>query len=66
MKTINDVIILGRTEPVVHYYLTMYENNEITLEQSLIGMVFTLRDQKNEVTENMIKHLNQCTTPNIR
>lgn len=66
MKTINDLFTLGRTEPVVNSYLTLYEKKEITLEEALIGMVFTLREQKNEVTENFIKHLERCNTPAIK
>lgn len=65
MKTINDLFILGRIEPVVHSYLTLYENKEISLEQALIGMVFTLREQKNEVTDNYCRHLEKCPTPSI-
>lgn len=65
MKTMNDLYVLGRTEPVVHGYLEHVEMGGMTMEQALIGMIFTLRDQKNEVTKNYIDHLNNCTMPSI-
>jgi len=66
MKTANDLFVLGRTEPVVHHFMALYERKEISMEQALIGMVFTLKDQKDEVTNNYTKHLESCTTPSIR
>lgn len=63
MKTVNDLYQLGMTDPVVHSYLELVERKEMTLEQALIGMVFTLRDQKNEVTTNYVNHLHKCPNP---
>jgi hypothetical protein len=66
LKTINDLFILGRTDPVVHSYIKLYERKEITIEQALIGIIFTLAEQKNEVVDKYTNHLQQCPTPNIQ
>ena len=64
-KTINDLMLLGRTEPVVNNYLRLYGQKELTLEEALIGMVFTTTEIKNEATNNYVRHLEKCTTPYI-
>lgn len=66
MKTLDDLKRLAYDDPVVKNYLTLHELNEITLEEALIGMVFTLREQKDAVQENYKEHLMRCATPSIK
>lgn len=63
MKTMNDLYKLSLTDPVVNAYMKLVENKEMKIEDALIGMVFTLRDQKNDVTDKYINHLQNCTMP---
>lgn len=65
IKTMEDIQRLALHEPVVHAYLNLMKQG-MTQEQALIGMVFTLIEQKNEVTKNYTEHLNNCTMPRIQ
>ena len=66
MKTFEDLIILSRTEPTVYSYLMQLEIGNMTREQAIIGMVMTLVEQKRDVTDSYLKHIERCVTPSIR
>ncbi|OUS72969.1 hypothetical protein B1748_23460 [Paenibacillus sp. MY03] len=65
MNTMQDIEKLALQEPIVKSYIQHVRYGNMTMEQALIGMVVSLTIAKDEVQNNYINHMHNCTTPSI-
>lgn len=66
MKKFEELFELGLHDNVVNAYLMHYKQGNMTQEEALVGMIFTLSEQKKEIQREYIDHLNNCTMPRIQ
>lgn len=64
-KTMQDLEKVAMHDPIVRSYLTLLAKGDLTLEETLINLAFTLMEVKSMYKEKLEEHLERCTSPSF-
>lgn len=62
-KTMQDLENAATYDPIVRSYLTLLAKSDLTLEETLINLAFTLMEVKGMYEEKLTQCLQQSRTP---